>query len=931
MLYIYNILIMNTNVIKLVLFLIFMPSVIFAQGDTNWEKARNDYKKLINERKLPEAVAAAKTALEIAKSEFGEDSKYYASNYGKIGEIYFMMGDYQNAIKYLLVSKDLKKKAFGDTDIAYSQNLHNLSTLYQQMGMYREAEPLIVEAVEIKRKTLGEKDTSYAKSLHMLAELYQKTGEYKKSEEKFEAALKIKRKNLEKNNPSLAITVQGLGNLYLALGNYSEAEKCYSEIVGIYDKAYGASDPKTFAAESKLAKIYLSLGETEKAAPLLEKTQSMMNSEQSAKNPDYLDALYNSAMLQWEMKDYKAAEESLLKTLKLLEKHYSNSHYLYSSCLNSLGIINWVQGKIPEAVQYLGNATMLREQLYGKNNPILASSYHSMAGLLKEAGDKKRAKEYYKKAFDLYLGQLDNYFPFLSDNEKSKFDAKIKEHFNMFNNYVLEQRLKDPSLAADMYNYRLATKAILLNSSKRVRESIANSGNDELIKKFDNWRDTRTNLSQLYNLSVMEQRQRRVNIDSLENYANTLEKEISLISEDFKKEYKKDRIKWEDVRDKLGKDEAAIEIIRFQFFDKGWTDQINYAFLIVRHDTKDYPEMVVLDDGQKMENVYIKNYVNSMKFKMDDKDSYNFYWGKIAPKLEGIKTIYLSQDGIYNKINLNTLLEPTGKYLIESKDIVYVSNTKEIALGGTKAPKNKKLFLLGNPNFELKLENAQMNASGSRKYTISDLPGTEIELATIGDLFDKENIQVDLFDKDNATEHSLSKIQNHGIIHMATHGYFEEVSGKSKQNEIFGVDIDKAIENPLLRSGLLFSGASNYLAGSMEGNQGNNGVLTAYEAMNLNMNGVDLVVLSACDTGLGEIQNGEGVFGLQRSFLVAGAGKVMMSLWKVDDNATQELVTAFYKNLLKTDDYRSALKQAQLEQMKKHPHPYYWGAFLIIQ
>ena len=628
--------------LKLVLLTLVIPCYVWSAEQTEWEQARSKYNQLLSERKYDAAIEAAKSALIIAKKEFGSDSKYYASNYGKIGEIYYLKGDYGNALKYMTESLDLKKKAFGDTDVVYSQALHNISTIYQQMGMHKQAEPLLIEAIDIKKKTLGESDTSYAKSIHMLAELYQTIGDYGKSEEQFKKALEIKRKNLGSDNPSLALSIQGLGNLYLALGNFGEASKCYEEIVGIYTKIVGNDSPTTFAAESKLTKIYLSLGETEKANGLIKKSQGNL-SKMSPKNPDYVVALYNSAMLHWELKEFAAAEADLKKTLKVLEENYTNTHYLYSSCLSSLGIITWVQGKLKEALQYMGNAAFLREKLYGNNNPILASTYHGFAGMLKEAGDHSKAKEYYKKAFDLYLNQLHVYFPFLSDSEKAKFDAKIKENFNMFNNYVLERYSEDPSLAADLYNYRLATKAILLNSSKKVRESIGSSGNKELIKKFEQWREVRANLSQLYNLSVVELKQQRVDINSLEKTANTLEKEISAMSSEFRNEYSKERVAWRDVKDRLGEGEAAIEIIRFQFFDKGWSDKVYYAFLIVTKETKEYPELIVLDYGNKMENAYIKNYVNSMKFKIDDKDSYGFYWSKIDEKLNGINTIYLSQ------------------------------------------------------------------------------------------------------------------------------------------------------------------------------------------------------------------------------------------------------------------------------------------------
>ncbi|MFN3316883.1 MAG: CHAT domain-containing protein [Raineya sp.] len=163
---------------------------------------------------------------------------------------------------------------------------------------------------------------------------------------------------------------------------------------------------------------------------------------------------------------------------------------------------------------------------------------------------------------------------------------------------------------------------------------------------------------------------------------------------------------------------------------------------------------------------------------------------------------------------------------------------------------------------------------------------------------------------------------------MATHGFFNEtrqdkINTNLPQNQIF-------LENPLTNSGLLLTGAELSLEDKkMKAKE--NGIFTAQEATTLNLQNTDLVVLSACETGLGKIRNGEGVYGLQRAFLLAGAKSVVMSLWKVDDIATQEIMSLFYENMLiKKQNKRMALYNAQSEIKKKYKSPYYWGAFIII-
>jgi CHAT domain-containing protein len=189
--------------------------------------------------------------------------------------------------------------------------------------------------------------------------------------------------------------------------------------------------------------------------------------------------------------------------------------------------------------------------------------------------------------------------------------------------------------------------------------------------------------------------------------------------------------------------------------------------------------------------------------------------------------------------------------------------------------------------------------------------------------------QVAEFIQQDATETNLKSAKKVAILHIATHGYFFQ--DVEKASWPIGVSADNAKDNVLLRSGLMLTGASgadNLTAGL---DSTSNGTITSYEAMNLDLNGTSLVVLSACETGLGEIKAGEGVYGLQRAFIVAGAEALIMSLWKVDDAATQQLMNSFYTNWLKTGDRQKAFKQAQLELMTKFKDPYYWGAFVMME
>jgi CHAT domain-containing protein len=209
------------------------------------------------------------------------------------------------------------------------------------------------------------------------------------------------------------------------------------------------------------------------------------------------------------------------------------------------------------------------------------------------------------------------------------------------------------------------------------------------------------------------------------------------------------------------------------------------------------------------------------------------------------------------------------------------------------------------------------------------LPGTKVEIDGVTKILKAAGYNVTQREQKVATEANIKAVKGPSLMHIATHGYFLADPGKS---DAMGVDVEHARNNPLLRSGLILAGAPDpgKEAQTADLQSNDNGILTAYEAMNLNLEGTDLIVLSACETGLGDVKAGEGVYGLQRSFLVAGANALIMSLWKVDDQATQMLMTNFYTNWTKSGNKLKAFKQAQVQLMAKYKEPYYWGAFVMM-
>ena len=338
---------------------------------------------------------------------------------------------------------------------------------------------------------------------------------------------------------------------------------------------------------------------------------------------------------------------------------------------------------------------------------------------------------------------------------------------------------------------------------------------------------------------------------------------------------------------------------------------------------------------------------------------YNGLWYRIIDILSdnndynlinnNLSKIYFSPEGVYNKINPNVLYDSTSSsFLIDKYDIVYVSNVEDFVhqkenIQLYERPDDLDAVVVGNPTFLL-AEDEVVFASNEKQSrainqdeldslqrgaSLSQLPATQTEIDLISRNLKSKGWDVEVISGVDATETRIKSIEAPKILHIATHGLFFEDQEMVKRSNMISTDNKKAAANPMTRSGLNFSGAENTMNGEVLSDD--NGWLNSYEASLLNLRGTELVVLSACETGSGDVQNGKGVYGLQRAITVAGAESLIMSMWKVDDKATQELMTYFYDYWIdKKMTKKEAFKEAQLKIREKYKHPYYWGAFIML-
>jgi CHAT domain-containing protein len=797
-------------------------------------------------------------------------------------------------------------------NINYSKVLADMGLLYATMGKFNSASQFTQQALEIREETLGAKSYGYAASVNNRAVLYQDLAYYNEAEKDFQAT-KALTKQLYGEDQELSIVLNNEAILLAEMGRYDEGIADLQQAVDMLDKSMVKKAQNQVAFQSNLASLYQRTNKFDEAEKIYLRLEKILG----ANNPYYAGVLNNLALLYVQMNKPEKVEEYLKKSADVYKKRFGEESPSYAKVIGDQGWYYRTKERYAEAEPLLQRSMDIREKTLGTDHPDYVKSREELAILYWKNKQWDKAYGHYKIVMDKTIEFINKYFPPMSEAEKTKYWDVTFPRFQRYYNFAIDASAEQPNVIQDVFDYQTATKALLLNATSKVKNAILKSGNTAVIKDYLSWLDQKEALARYYSLSKEDIAEQKINLDSMEQAANRMEKTLSERSKEFSSGYTTQTVSFKAIRDALSDQEAIIEIIRVRNYIQDFNDDSRYAALIMTK-TSASPKLVVLDNGNQLETRYSKFYKNAIQQKSNDDYSYAQYWQRIEPALEGKKTVYLSPDGVYNQINLNTLKNTSGAYLLNQIDLITIGNSKDLlTLKKRKPVTTKDAMLIGFPDY------------GGNE--VAALPGTKVELDGISKILKASGYQVKQLMQKDATEAALKALKAPTILHIATHGYFKKDSEVGEGGAL-GVSVENAQENPLLRSGLLMSGASATISGtnSVDLASNDNGIVTAYEVMNMNLDGTALIILSACETGLGEVKAGEGVYGLQRAFLVAGANALIMSLWKVDDAATQQLMTNFYTNWVKSGDKQKAFKQAQTQLMTKFKEPYYWGAFTMI-
>ncbi|MDW8302931.1 MAG: CHAT domain-containing tetratricopeptide repeat protein [Bacteroidia bacterium] len=792
--------------------------------------------------------------------------------------------------------------------------INNLGTAYKNLYEYKLAEHCYLYVLEYVKNNLGELHLAYSNACNDIGLLYFNTQNLSKAELFLKKCLEIDAKLIGKNHLDYGLTCNNLGLLYLYVGNYEKSMYYFKQSMDIYNFHKAFKHPRYTQVVNNLATLYNRLEKHDSALNLYKKNLATIEKIYSKEHDEYFFTLYNIAKTYFYTHH---VDSSFFYINIILQSNNIKNNRKYQNHASEL-MVKYLY-RIKEYIKADSLCDVLSDY-EAKNEPYrVTNTIRSLQCKLKTTrvcNDTVIKKA--ERILNNVQYHIDNNLYTFSESEKQKFFEEF-----MYSAYFIilsaAVHYNHPALNQIAYNMVIKSKGLSLSDFEKVKKRILNSNDQKIKEMYFEWKAQKANYGKLASLPKDEQMRKKINLDSLKNLITEMEKKLSVQSQDFQHVFTPRKYDWQDIKNALKNKQACIEIFRIESLENTSKDStVVYGALIIKKDSP-APDILIFPNSANLEKQFFTNYRRSIKNKYTDTLSYTVFWKPLYDKLKDIKTVYFSPDGIYHQINVSTLYNPeTKKYVLDEVQVIHVTNTKDILNQHTYTTKNN--YLIGNPKFDLQL-NIKENEKTKQERTfegfleeLSQLEGAEREVKQISAFLPNATCVIGA----DATEEYIKSIKNPRILHIATHGYFNKGQYQSSTQA-------------MLNAGLLFAGVVSYDRMEIRPFDKEDGKLTAFEIMSMELDSTELVVLSACETGLGQTGK-EGVYGLQRAFKVAGAQKIIMSLWKVNDEATQLLMTKFYENWQKKGmSKRRAFETAQKSLRKQYKEPYYWGAFVMIE
>jgi CHAT domain-containing protein/uncharacterized protein HemY len=823
----------------------------------------------------------------------------------------------------------LREATLGKDHPLVANMLATLGFFYLDQGLYDRAEPILERAVAIREAALGENHPLVADVLLDLGNLYVAQGLYARAESIFQRALAIRKAAFGENSRFVATALLDLGSLYTAQGLYARAEPLYTRGLAIREMVLGKNDNRVARALSLLGNLYVAQGMYARAEPILKRAVAVQEAAVGRNNALIATPLTTLADLYSAQGLRGRANPLYERAIAIIEAAYGENHPSLNRALNQLGVVHLAQHRLAKALPLLTHAFTLSERRLRQES--LGFSEVRLASFLQ-----------------------------LLRADEERLYALLRAH------------------SEDVNVRRLALSAALLLKGRSIEESsdisrtIYRSLGAQDRATFERLRGLRAQLAQqsLQGPGSLSPAAYQKRLEELTEEATALEADLAQRSAPLRAlaALPSPTEIVDRVAAALPKDAALIEFITY--VDRPLVPapgmpalqrpgELRYLALVLFPDATirfhDLGPAEPMDSAASRLRDALAN--RSADYQATAQELYQLAFQPLLPLLGATRRLFLSPDGQLALVPF-AALHDGQQFLVDTFDFTYLPSGKNLLPRPEESAPSDSVVVLADPDFNALLpvpsrpqEDAPALARHSqpsersfsmlsmdlaqRAWTPTPLPGTRQEAEAIQLLLP----QAQLFLGSAATKERLLNLPPPGILHLATHGFFlEDAPGPATSRAIgqFGALGENSLAHrppdPLLRSGLVLAGASAPAPSSSSPAPPSPGdtLVTALELAGLDLWGTQLVVLSACDTGRGDVKLGQGVYGLRRAFLVAGAETVVMSLWKVNDETTRELMENYYRNLLAGQGRATALREAMRALRLTQAHPHYWAPFIAM-
>lgn len=911
-------------------------------------------------------------AIKIRESVFGEESAEYASSLVSLGLCYLNLNNIEKAEELYVRALGIQKKILKKDHPDYLQSLNNLMVLYANKYAFAKAIMVGEEAKVILEQLRDTVSENYARIIDNLAVCYSELGNFKNAEFLHLKAIGLKEILYGTEDKEYARSLNNLGKIYFDLNIVDVAKHYILKAYQIIQKAGNENDETYIHIVNNLGSVYWYLSDFNRASELFMAVMHLMEKIEMTHDPAYSAVIANLANLFEDQNKINLADSFYRKAINICLETFGQKDILYCVYLNNYGVFLYEQNRFNEALSFYNEAQVILEDLNRRNNPTYVLLLHNRFKLFWKIGNYKDARKEVLK-FCHFKRELTDYsIAYLDADKLAKIVSSYEDDISRIISFILEMKNEHDKdelmkeLANEVLTYKNISRDLIsilgkqsaLDSSRRLLSQELHL----ISRKIGDFGLTFDDTLELNNLNIeYEAKSSRLRHMSFE-----LDRDIR-------------PVEWREVSSALDSNEIAIEFIRFQHFAPEKRKDSLYAALIIQSGGK-LPELVLLGKQAQLDplishwlrgSCFSRDISETLHFKKIMSSLYEFIIRPMNEKLQNIDRIYYAGAGDLYFINFNLLIDPAlNCYLSDKYDFRMLSTIREVigfnsskwvpisvvafgdvdydqGLGSYSEITNDERSYYSVISIDLVSNLEKESAAGStregRRFPKiwKKLKFSRQELSKIREVARLSGLRYSEFTKEMAAkEHmwQLDKTQSSScILHISTHGFYypfkthkEEGDGKSKSYIVEG----RVLEPPLLRTGLVFSGVN---CGS-EDTTGSHGMilglLTSEEIAKMNLTHIGLVVLSACETGLGDVTSYEGVHGLQRAFKIAGVKEIIMSLWQVDDEATSRLMSEMYTNLLiRKQGPKEALLNAQhfMSKQKVYGNPYYWAGWILLE